>query len=507
MFKVCTADEMRNIDKKAVENGISSLVLMENAGLRCVDELLVKFKNLKGLKVGIFSGKGNNGGDGFVIARQLLRLGAIVDVFTVLGRDFSPDARVNFNLLQSTDCSVMENTEFPEYEIPLYDIVIDAIFGTGIKGAVSGDIADTIEAINRNARFIMSVDVPSGINADTGEVLGACIKADMTVTFQCYKRGLLLYPAADFTGEIKCVDICIPNNLTEDIKINVTDLDFAKSVFPKRYDNSQKGDYGKVLIIAGSLGMSGAAYLSGEACIRSGSGLVTVLCPDVINPVLEQKTTEVMTHAVKSYDGKISKDAIPEIVRMLPRFDVVLFGPGVGRNPDIDEVLKAVIKNCEVPLIIDADGLFALSKNPDIISECRCSLILTPHEMEMSRLTGKDISYIKENRLLVAKEFSEENGVTLILKGHHTIVTSTDSMQYINIKGNSGMATGGSGDVLAGICASLLARGITDDEASALSVLIHSLAGDLAKERYGENSVTATGILECIPDAIRGILR
>ena len=192
---------------------------------------------------------------------------------------------------------------------------------------------------------------------------------------------------------------------------------------------------------------------------------------------------------------------------ILPRIDSVLFGPGLGRNDDLEEILKAVVKFCEVPLIIDADGLFALSKNPDIISECKCSLILTPHEMEMARLTGEDVDYIMERRLDVSREFSEENGVTLILKGSHTIVTSLDGMQYINIKGNSGMATAGSGDVLAGICASLSARCVTEDEASALAVFIHSLAGDIIAEKMGENGVVATGILESIPEAIKEILR
>lgn len=507
MLKVCTAEQMRNIDKNAVSEGILGIILMENAGLRCVDELLSKFKNLTGLKVGIFCGKGNNAGDGFVIARHLLRLGAMVDVFTVLGRDFSGDAKINFNMLKDTDCTIMDNTEFLEYEIPMYDIVIDAIFGTGINGAVDTYIKDIIDAINRNAKFVMSVDVPSGINSDTGEVLGACIKADMTVTFQCVKRGLLLYPGADYAGDIKCVDICIPDKLTSDIKINITDIEFAKTFFPERYNNSQKGDYGKVLIIAGSEGMSGAAYLAGQASIKSGSGLVTIACPEEINSVLEQKTTEVMTYPLKSENGKISREAIPKLLKILPRFDAVLFGPGIGRCEDTKEVLKAVVRCSEVPLIIDADGLFALAENLEIISECKCSLILTPHEMEMARLTGDSVEYIMERRLDVSRDFSEENGVTLILKGNHTIVTSLDGMQYINTKGNSGMATGGSGDVLAGICASLLARGVTEAEASALSVFIHSLAGDLAAERYGENGLLATGILEYIPEAIKEILR
>lgn len=499
---------MRNIDKRASEEFfIPSIVLMENAGLRCVEVLNERFSGVKNLKVGIFCGKGNNAGDGFVIARQLDRLGAEVDVFTLLGHNFTPDTQINFNMLQNTNCTVMENTEFPEYEIPAYDVVVDAILGTGVKDGVCGDLADIIEVINKNARFVLSVDVPSGINSDTGEVLGACVKADITVTFAAFKRGLLLYPAADFCGQVIVVDICIPDILLSDININLTDEEFIRDRFPDRYDNSHKGDYGKVLIVAGSKGMSGAAYMAAQAALVAGSGLVTIACPDEINDILEEKTTEVMTISLKSQNGHLSRACIDDLIDILPHYDAVLFGPGLGRSEDIVEILEALAENCEVPLIIDADGLFALSVRPEIISRCNCGLILTPHEQEMTRLLGCKLSDVTMKRIEVSDEYAENNGVTLILKGRYTIVTSPDRTQYISIEGNSGMATAGSGDVLAGICVSLSGRNVSEEEAGALAVFIHQRAGDIAKDLYGKESVTAGTILECIPKALKSVLR
>lgn len=495
---------MREADKRAVsEADIDSLILMENAGLRCVDELMAEVGEISGKKVGIFCGKGNNGGDGFVIARHLDRLGAKVSVYTVCGREFSKDAEKNFKMLKFTGCEIKDSPDFTVYEIPLYDIVVDAVFGTGINGDIEGTAAEVIEDINLYAKFVVAVDVPSGINADTGEVFSPCVKADLTVTFAAYKTGLLLYPAADFCGKIKCVDICIPEKLLEDSNVFVMDSEFIKESFPKRYANSQKGDYGKVLIIAGSEGMSGAAYMSAQAALSLGSGLVSIACPDCINSVLEQKTTEAMTIPQKSRDGHLSSECIEDILSILPNFDAVLFGPGLGRDKDIEKILEAVAEKCEVPLVLDADGLFALAKNMSLIEKCNCSLILTPHEMEMSRLQNCEIDYIVKNRLKVSKEFAERFGVTLILKGHHTIVTSLDGTQYINIRGNSGMATGGSGDVLAGMCVALSARGITEEQASAMAVYLHAVAGDMARDKYGEDSLTACRIEEFIPYAVK----
>lgn len=493
-------------DKAAIEaENIHSLVLMENAGLRCVEELEKEFGGICGKTIGVFCGKGNNGGDGFVIARHLDRLGARVVVYTVCGREFSPDAKINFKMLFNTGCIIKQDIE--ECEIPLYDAVIDAIFGTGINGNITGKAAEVICSIEKYAKFVLAVDVPSGVNADTGAASVSCIKADLTVTFAAYKRGLLLYPAADFCGRIKCTDICIPEKLLEDERTFVLDKEFIKENFPKRMENSQKGDYGKILIIAGSTGMSGAAYLAAQAALSMGSGLVSIACPKEINGILEAKTTEAMTIPLKSENGHLSYESLKDIIKILPNYDAVLFGPGLGRSEDIKKILEVLITECTAPLIIDADGLFALAEDLSLIEECKCSLILTPHEMEMSRLKKCDLGYVIQNRFEISKEFAEEYGVTLILKGSNTIVTSSDGTQYINIKGNSGMATGGSGDALAGMCVSLAARCEAEAKAAAEAVYIHSEAGDMARDKYGADSVTANRIEEFIPEALKELLR
>ena len=318
-----------------------------------------------------------------------------------------------------------------------------------------------------------------------------------------------MYPAADSTGEIVVAPISVPETVIEsqNLQINVTDDEFIRENLPKRSNNSQKSDYGKVLIIAGSRGMTGAAYLASEAALKSGAGLITLACPESINAVLENKTTEVMTLPLSDNNGYFSSSASSEIINKTDSFDAVLIGPGLGRTDDVQEFVKTVIKNCDVPVIVDADALYAVAQEKDVLRDCTCDLIFTPHAMEMSRLTGLDISYIEENRIQVSKEFSEETGAVLLLKGHHSIVTAPSLTQYINSTGNSGMASGGSGDVLAGIIASFVARGVDTAIASAMGAYIHGMAGDIAKEYYGEESLSANNILECLPEAFCRILQ
>ncbi len=511
-MKACFASQMRNVDRAASEiGGIPSIVLMENAALACVNELKKDFCDLKDKRVAIFCGKGNNGGDGFTIARHLYNMGVKVSVYLVCGNEFMGDAKINFDIIKKmdVDIDVVSDTENLRYIIRANDIIIDAIYGTGIHGTVGGISYDVINEINENSGYTMSVDVPSGINSDSGEVCGICIKADKTVTFAAYKVGMLMFPAADYTGSVTVADISIPDYIIEeqDISINVTDDKFVRDNFPPRENNSQKGDYGKALVIAGSAGMTGAAYLSSQSAVTAGSGLVTLALPSGLNGAMEAKTTEVMTVPLEDINGHISSDAEEKILELTEKADAVLIGPGLGRSHDAARIIKAVLTNSKVPVVIDADGINAVAKNTDILSDCTCPVIFTPHTVEMSRLTGLDKEYIEENRLVAAKEFAEEYGVTVILKGHHTIVTGQDGIQYINITGNPGLATGGSGDVLAGVVVSLAARGIGETAAAAMAVYIHGMAGDIARDEYGIESVTASLVMKKIPAAIRQILQ
>lgn len=507
-MKVCTASQMRNIDRMTISTGgIPGIVLMENAAMACVDAINKKFSVLKNKRIAIFCGKGNNGGDGFAVARLLFNKGADVSVYLVCGDEFNGDALINFDIIDRMGIHIEQvyDTGTLDLIIPSYDIVVDAIYGTGIHGEVQGISREVIQKINGFSKYLISIDVPSGMNSDTGEICGVCVNADMTVTFAAYKLGMFLYPAADCTGEILLYDISIPEYILQCSETSAEVLsaeDFAE-LFPKRKNNSHKGDYGKLLIVGGSKGMSGSVYMASEAALNSGAGLITIAAPECINDILESKTTEVMTAPMRDTNGHFSAISAMDIIERAEKVDAVLIGPGMGTSNDCKIILEELLKNAKTPVIVDADALNILAKNMDILEKCSCPLIFTPHEMEISRLTGLDIEYIKNNRLSVSKEFCEKYGVTLILKGHHTIVTAPDGLQYINNTGNSGLAKGGSGDVLAGITAAMSARGISEPQAAALAVYLHGAAADMVMENRGIEGVTPMLTVNEIGPAIK----
>lgn len=503
MYRVCSAARMRQADKDCIEQiGIPGIVLMENAAKGCTDQILSDFPEIQGKRIACFCGKGNNGGDGLAIARLLSRRGANVTVFLTHGDSYRGDAAINREIISHMDCSICHVPENIKDTVHSFDIIVDAIFGTGIYGAVDDDTFHVINAINNAKKYVLSVDVPSGINADTGEICGICVNATKTVTFGAYKTGLLMFPGCDYTGDITVCDICIPDSVLSDINKFCIDKQFVKYSLPKRENNTQKGDYGKVLIIGGKIGMTGAPTLAAQGALRAGAGLVTVATPQSLNHILEQKLTEAMTYPLPDTDGHLSKDAAEKIKKLMKRCDCVLFGPGLGTSENICSLLKEVMENCTVPLVIDADGLNALAKHPEYMQSCSCSLIFTPHEVEMSRLCGLSLEEVCDSRIAVSNTYAQENGVTLILKGHHTIVTAQDGTQYINITGNPGLATGGSGDVLAGVVAALAARGLKEDVAAAVAVYIHGTSADIAAEKLGEDSLIAGDVIQYLPYAI-----
>ncbi len=502
-MKACYAEQMRAIDRSASEiGGIPSIVLMENAAIACVEELKKDFGSLKEKSILILCGKGNNGGDGFAIARHLTLLGANVSVALTSGDEFKGDAEINYNIIVNMNVPIISEYEPMELEgnIRCSDIIIDAIFGTGIHGVISGVPAETIELVNSFNKYVLSVDIPSGINADTGEICGGCIHATKTVTFAAWKIGMLLYPGADCTGEVVTAPISIPQSIIDmnEASINVIDDDFLKENYPSRRRDTNKSSYGKIFIIAGSRGMSGAAYMSSQSALYGGAGLVTVGICESISSAMEAKTTEAMTLVLDDCDGHIAYTAEPEILRQLEKCDTVLIGPGLGRSREAARIVKTVLTESRVPVIVDADALYAVSQNIGMLRECSCPLIFTPHEMEMARLINEDVEYVRSHRIEVSREFCEKYGVTLILKGSHTLITAPDLTQYINITGNPGMATGGSGDVLAGLTAALTARISDETKAAATAVYLHGIAGDIAAKKYGMDGMTAVDIMECL---------
>lgn len=488
-MKVCTAGEMRQIDALSVEKfNIPGIVLMENAASSCTREI-ADYNTFV-----IVVGKGNNGGDGLAIARQLINLGKKVEIYLVFTDEFSGDAKINREILKSMGIEPKFCDDLDAFTLSVKnaDCTVDAIFGTGIKGEVTGQAKNVIEIINEHSKYTLSVDVPSGINSDNGEASTATVKADKTVTFAAYKKGMLLYPAADYTGEVIVSNIQIPEMAFDElgIKINATDNDYAKKLMPKRNKNSHKGDYGKILVIGGKLGMGGAVYLSSLAALRMGAGLVTVCIPNELSGYIKELPPEVMTMPM-DFDGDSDK-----IADMVNNYDAVLFGNGIGREEKVITLLEKILNKIKVPVVIDADGLFALSKTLEKIKGK--DAILTPHSMEMARLSGVNPEDVEKKRFELSKDFAEKYGVTLVLKGNHSIITAPNGVQNVNMTGNSGMATAGSGDVLAGMTVALLA--VKDSfSAATLAVHLHGKSGDFASDRLSETSVMAGDIIDQIP--------
>ena len=487
-MKICTVAEMRASDKAASEEyGIPGIVLMENAAISCVKEVM-GFDSFV-----VLCGKGNNAGDGFAIARHLINAGKTVKIYLLLGSDFSGDALTNFKILKNMQVKLYDLSEGGlKNDVIESDCVIDAIFGAGVHGEIAGNILDVFDTVNNHAHYVLSVDVPSGIDADSGRVLKNAVKADKTVTFAAYKRGLFLFPAADFAGDIKLADISIPKEVLEDVSIEVTDKRKMHALMPKRSKNTHKGDYGKILIIGGSVGMAGAVCLAAKAAFMTGAGLVTACVPKEINDIVQKNVVEAMTVSL-DFESEHTR-----IIEKLNGYDAILFGNGIGREKYASDMLANILAAARVPLVIDADGLFALAQRPELLSLCGENTVLTPHTMEFARLLGVSPSEVEENRLDLARDFAIKNRLTLVLKGNHTIITAPDGRQSVNVNGNSGMATAGSGDALAGILAGLLPRLESSFDAATLAVYLHGAAGDFAAGAVGENSVTAGNIVSAI---------
>ena len=499
---VCTAAQMRLVDAACTESAkIPGIVLMENAALGCVREIEKRF-NVPASGFAIFCGGGNNGGDGLAIARQLASRGGEVFVYLVGGRDYSGDARINYEIVSEMGIAMMEidNAQLLPGLIKDADCVVDAMLGTGISGAPRANVAAVIRAINENARFVLAVDMPSGANSDGGAVAGECVRADVTVTFAAYKRGMFLYPAADFCGELVLCNITTPDYISE-VKAGrcfAVKKEDALAVFPRRRNNSHKGDYGKVMIIGGSVGMAGAPAMAARAALRCGAGLVTAAVPASVNNIIQTKIDEVMTIPLPEERGRISRTAAERLARRANTCDAVLLGVGLGRGEPVTAFVAEILPLLTVPTVLDADGIYAAAQSPGLLEKTNCELVLTPHSQELGYLTGKSAAEIEKSRFFECSDFAAKNGVTLILKGHHTIITAPDGDTSVNMTGNPGMATGGSGDVLAGMTAALLGRGLGAYDAAVCAVCLHGAAGDDAAARLGRDAMCAGDISESI---------
>ncbi|MBA3070584.1 MAG: NAD(P)H-hydrate dehydratase [Nitrospirae bacterium] len=531
-MKVVTAEEMREIDRITIKNyGISGTVLMERAGLAVAEKIKELFsvqrsgfsKKLRTpnsepvkLKVIVLAGGGNNGGDGIVVARNLHEWGWNVKITLLLRENkLNPDCLKQYKIAKKSGVPI----EFRDYitEKDLHSaLVVDAIFGTGLSKNITGKTAEVILFINASDAPVISVDIPSGISSDTGQIMGEAVRADYTVTFGLPKRGHLLYPGADYTGRFFIEDIGFPEELlhSEKVKTELLEKRDISLLIPERQRYSHKGDYGHVLVIAGSRGKTGAAFMCAKACLRSGAGLVTIGVPESLLDVFQSRVTEEMTLPLPDKgDGTLSSKALEKILEFLfEKADVLAIGPGISVTDDTKKLVRELLLNSTAPAVIDADAINSLEGNKQILKKARSPIILTPHAGEMARLLQKSEvrsqksevnlrTIIENDRINTAVSFAKETGTYLVLKGVPTVIAEPEGRVFINPTGNSGMASAGTGDVLTGMVSGFLGQGLNPLEASILGVYMHGLAGDIAAKNKGEHSMIASDITDAIPEA------
>lgn len=512
MIKVLTGSQMRDIDKKAIEElKIPGIVLMENAG-RSVYEQVIEILDNNNDSVLIICGKGNNGGDGFAAARHLVEDGILTVVISLfLVEELSGDALVNHNILKN----FTEILYFDEMEPQLFhdfisqsSVIVDAILGTGINSKVNGKAKDAIEAINEFSEgLIVSIDIPSGIDANTGKILGNGVIADYTATFVAPKIGSVIYPGAEFAGEVIINTIGIPENLLEDYNINLITQDDAAVRLPIRSDDSHKGTFGSVFNIAGSFGMTGAAYMSAYSSLAVGAGYSMLAAPSSIIPIISPMAPELVYVPLKETNNQtVAQEAVAEALDKSSRCNSFLIGPGLGTDPStVNFVLELTqeLTNRGLCTVFDADGLNCLSKCNDFILPVNSTI--TPHPMELSRLIKIPVDQIMDDKIKAARDAAASLNTIVVLKGARTIIAEPNGKIYINTTGNNGLAKAGSGDILAGMIAGFIAQGISFVDAAILGVYLHGLAADIAIKELTEYSLLASKLINYIPNAIKYI--
>jgi len=508
---VLNASEMAEIDRTTIENvGIPGVVLMENAGRGIVEEIENFLEEIVDKQIVIFCGKGNNGGDGYVIARHLTNHGANVAVFLAGKKEaIKGDARINLKVLENMGVTVQEISSAEQIpDLHQIDLVVDAILGTGVSGPVTGFFGELINFMNELGAPIVSVDLPSGMETDSGAVHGVCVKADVTVTMAHLKTGLLFSPARDFAGEIVVVDISVPPEISDRLHGHrfLLEADDIHLRLPQRKLDAHKTSCGKVVVLAGSVGMTGAATLTAMSSLQVGAGLTKLGIPASLNPILEQKLTEVMTVPLaETYQQSISLKAKDQIADLLDWADVLAVGPGLSTHPETVEFVNWLLTNVNKPMVLDADGLNALAKSPEFIRDYPGDLVITPHPGELARLIGMSIAEIEQDRLTIIRKFAQEWGKVIVLKGGPSIIAAPNGDLFINSTGNPGLATGGSGDVLTGMLAGLLAQKLSAVDAALVSVYLHGLAGDFAAKDLTEMGMIAGDICYYLPAAIKEV--
>lgn len=507
-MKIVSAEEMRAIDRSTSERfGVTSLSLMENAGTAVADFVLNDFSEVK--RITVFCGKGNNGGDGFVAARHLHEHGREVQVVLLAKPDdLHGDAAAMFKNLPQAALSITSAGQLRSERVRPFlaaDLYVDAILGTGFKPPAVGLYADAIKIMNENSVPVISVDIPSGADADaTTTQTGIIARSDAIVTFTAPRPahifGLLT------TGPTVVAPIGSPDeSILSELHLNViTPRDLALLIAPRPAE-SNKGNYGHVLVIGGSLGKAGAAAMAGISALRSGAGLSTVATAKSILATVAGFHPELMTEPLyETSSGTISAGALPQIDELSKGKTVLAIGPGISRNPETSELVRALVSKTRTPIVLDADGLNAFENRADELNGKERMLVITPHPGEMARLARMSIPDLQKNRLTVARRFASEHNLIVVLKGHRTLVVGPDGEAWVNTTGNPGMSTGGTGDILTGMVAGMIAQHSKDPFlATGAAVYLHGLAGDVMRETLGEHSLIATDLLTGLPEAFR----
>jgi ADP-dependent NAD(P)H-hydrate dehydratase / NAD(P)H-hydrate epimerase len=512
-MKVVSHKEMNEIDRRCImEIGIPGMVLMENAALRVVEEIEKDLHGVRGKRIVLFAGKGNNGGDAFAAARHLFNKGAQAGVILVTAKgEIRGDALMNLEILEKMGLELTFPSDAAAVIKDLsgladVDLIVDGIFGTGFRGEMEGIAREAVERINQSKKRVLSIDIPSGVEAGTGQTASPSVRAHKTVTFGLPKTGLLIHPGCEHVGELVIADIGIPPHIVEgmDIRLHKIERSDAIKLLPSRPCNSNKGDFGRVLVISGSVGMTGAGCLSAEAALRTGAGLVYLGVPAILSSIYDTALAESITLPLEDGGtGYLVKDCMSALMKQLERCNVVAAGPGLSSGGDIPEIVAGMIENAKRPLILDADALNAVAADISILGKKNCDIVITPHPGEMARIMGISIQDVQNNRIKVAREFAAQWKVIVVLKGARTIVALPDGTAYINTTGNPGMATGGTGDVLTGIIAGLAGQGLQLAEAAVAGVYIHGRAGDEAAAEKGMHGLIAGDLVRQLPYTIR----
>ncbi len=495
--RLCTASEMQAMDHHAIETlGVPGMVLMENAARSVTDWVEQTYLcDHPEYRIVVCCGKGNNGGDGFAIARLLQNRGYRVQVVEA-GLCKTEDAQLNQTLWKHFGASTSYETEAATQLIQKADLLIDAIFGTGLERPIEGKYAEWIATMNQNDRADkIAVDIPSGIHADHGQIMGVAVECQSTVTFQVGKQGCYQYPGARYAGEVQVPDISIPPQWPEDATPTyLVTAPYIQTIFPHRSVDGHKGTFGHLLAICGSAGMAGAVVLASQAALKSGCGLVSAFVPLCLRDAFVGTCPELMTLSSSvGPDSYFSKAQVRFVKSALTNRDAVILGCGIGRHPETIEFLQELIPQIEQPLLIDADGLNNI--NRDTLQQRQAPTIITPHPKEFSRLCGWSVAEIQNKRIDAARTFAQEWQVIVVLKGAFSVVAEPGGQVFINPTGNDGMATGGSGDVLSGIIGSLLARGCDPLDATLLGVYLHGLSGDCTIRALSPSYLTASNLI------------